>query len=178
MPINTPEPRLPLEPEEYPLYKPPRRVGCSGLTIVTVIAVLAFAFLLARVTPQWAKGITDIPRALLPGSDATADTTPGTGALATQTVIVTAAATQVPTPKATPVAEYVRLANTGGQGVKLRVEPKPDAKNVVSVGEGAVFKVIGPDVTTSLGTWRRVELPGDGRSGYVLANFLIPTSAP
>src|SRR5438309_2006745 len=52
MPIATPEPRLPLEPEEYPIYRPPRRVGCSGLSIITLLTVFLFAFLFLRVTPR------------------------------------------------------------------------------------------------------------------------------
>ena len=178
MPVRTPEPRLPLEPEEYPLYRPPSRIGCSALTIITLITLVTFAFLFSRVTPQMAKAITDLPRGLLSGGEATADTTPGVGAYATQTAValptVTAAILNP-----TPTIEYVQIANTGGQGVKLRAEPKVDGKNVVTVGEGAKLQVVGADTTNSDGVWRHVQLlPPDGRAGYVLNKYLIATPGP
>src|SRR5438876_1773419 len=57
MTVATPEPRLPLEPEEYPLYKPPSRIGCSALSLITLVTVLVFAFLFWQVTPRMVKGI-------------------------------------------------------------------------------------------------------------------------
>ncbi len=182
MPVNTPEPRLPLEPEEYPLYKPPSRIGCSGLTFVALVSVLAFAVLFRWVTPQLAKSMTDVPKNLFTKSgDATPETAAGAAAITTQTTLAQAPPTQVPTPKPTPVIEYVKVANTGGSGVKLRSEPRSGARYSTTVGEGATFKIIGPDVpdpNKSIGIWRHVELPNDGRNGYVLSKFLIPTTPP
>src|SRR5689334_12534472 len=91
MPINTPDPRLPLEPEEYPLYKPPRRIGCSALAILPLILIGVFAVLFWRVTPQIAEGIVNVPRQILNIPTYTPDVqepTPGPGGLATQTVPV------------------------------------------------------------------------------------------
>lgn len=182
MPVNTPEPRLPLEPEEYPLYKPPSRIGCSGLTLVAIVSVLSFALLLRFVTPQLAKSMTDLPKSLLTKStDATPVTTPGAGGLPTQTIQAELLPTSTPEIKPTPTIEYVKVANTGGSGVKLRTEPKSGSRYDTTVGEGATFIIIGPDVpdpSSSIGIWRHVQLPGDGRSGYVLSKFLIPTTGP
>ncbi len=188
--IRTPEPRIPLEPEEYPLYKPPRRVGCSALTVVTLLAIGAFAFLAWRITPPIAKAITDFPKSLpIIGSNSTAqeEPTPGVGSFPTQTVLAaqTAAptATLAPTaaPTSTPVIEYVKVANTGGLGVKLRKEPKSGAAYEVTAEEGAVFKIIGPNTPDAADPkliWRHVELPNDGRSGYVMSKYLVPTKGP
>lgn len=181
MQVRTPEPRLPLEPEEYPLYRPPSRIGCSAMSIITLITVLTFAVLLWRVTPQIADNITDVPRGLLQGSDGTAvaDTTPGTGAYATQTAILPTATVAPVALEPTPVVEYVKVANTGGQGVRLRAEPKQNAKNVVILDEGAVLQVIGADITNEVGVWRNVQLlPPDGRAGWVLTKYLISTPKP
>ena len=65
MPINTPEPRLPLEPEEYPLYSPPKRIGCSALAILPLLLAAAFIFLFVRITPQLAQGMVNPVRQLL-----------------------------------------------------------------------------------------------------------------
>jgi hypothetical protein len=180
MSVRTPEPRLPLEPEEYPLYRPPSRIGCSALTVITLITLVTFAFLFSRVTPQMAKAITDLPKSLLSGGDATADTTPGVGAYATQTAQVGQPTVTAPVAaNPTPTIEYVQIANTGGQGVKLRAEPRADAKNVVTVGEGATLRVIGSDTTNADGVWRHIQLlPPDGRAGYVLNKYVIGASPP
>jgi hypothetical protein len=185
MPTETPQPRLPLEPEEYPLYRPPRRVGCSGLTIVTLVLALAFAFLIWRVTPPMAKAITDIPKGLLNINDPTPETTPGTGVFATQTAVaeVVPTAPAAPTALPTPFVEYVQVANAGGQSVPMRNTARQTGNRiVVSVGEGAKLKIIGPDEpdpNKAVGVWRHVQLlPPDGRSGYILAKYLIPTTGP
>src|SRR3954467_6463844 len=125
MSLTTPEPRLPLEPEEYPLYKPPRRIGCSALAILPLILIAVFAFLLWRVTPRVAEGIISIPRQILNiGTSTPAPTeeaSTGEGGLATQTVPVPPTIPVTPTvpivlPSPTPVVEYFKVANTGGQG--------------------------------------------------------------
>ena len=178
MPINTPQPRLPLEPEEYPLYRPPSRIGCSGITIVTLLLAVVFAFLVWRVTPPMAKAITNIPRGLFGGTVDDPNATPGVeGGFPTQTSLVAAIPVDTPVPP-TPVIEYVKVSGTGGAGVKLRADPKNTAKYSVNVGEGATFQIIGADVQNEAGTWRHVLLPGDGRSGYVLSKYLIATGAP
>ncbi|HEX8219543.1 MAG TPA: hypothetical protein VF914_10055 [Chloroflexia bacterium] len=195
MAIRTPEPRLPLEPEEYPLYQPPRRVGCSGITIVTLLAIGAFLFLVWRVTPPMAKAITDFPKTLpivggLFADDDDEVTAVGTATFPTQTAQALASpavspattpATPTPAPTSTPVPEYVQVANTGGQGVRLRKEPRQNAEFEVVAKEGTVFQVIGPDTpdeNNPQDVWRNVVLPNDGRAGYVLKRYLAPHSGP
>jgi hypothetical protein len=174
MSIRTPEPRLPLEPEEYPLYQPPRRVGCSAITIITLATVAVFFLLLWRVTPQLARNITDFPKSLpvvggifsggsSDNSDAGGDTTgdnatPGTGGFPTQTALggqtngTPAAASPTntpaptPAPTNTPVPKYVKVVNTGGRGVSLRKEPTQTAEPNGVAEEGAILKIIGEDV--------------------------------
>ncbi|HYP20777.1 MAG TPA: hypothetical protein VEY08_11945 [Chloroflexia bacterium] len=194
MAIRTPEPRLPLEPEEYPLYQPPRRVGCSGITIVTLLAIGAFLFLVWRVTPPMAKAITDFPKTLpIVGGlfvDDDEVTAVGTATFPTQTAqalaspaasVVTTPEPPTPAPTNTPVPEYVQVANTGGQGVRLRKEPRQNAEFEVVAREGTVFQIIGPDTpdpNDPTQAWRNVVLPNDGRSGYVLKRYLVPHSGP
>jgi hypothetical protein len=181
MAINAREPRLPLEPEEYPLYKPPRRIGCSGLTIVTLIFVAAFVLLFWRVTPDIARAIVNFPLTIFQQGTPQAN---GVSASATQTAL---AQPTLPVPVAaspTPFIEYVKVANTGNAGVALRVEPLTGARNLVpgNVGEGAVLRVIGPDQpdrANPSNIWRNVQLlPPDGRKGWILSKFLIPDKGP
>jgi hypothetical protein len=167
-----------LEPEEYPLYRPPSRIGCSALAILPILLIAAFLFLFWRITPGVADRMVDPVRDLLGvASEPTPESTPGTGALATRTAEAVSTST-VALPSPTPVIEYVRVANTGGVGVRLRKEPSNSADTVVRVGEGAVFMVVGPDQENEEGKFRTVELPNDGRRGWVPAQYLIPAEQP
>ena len=192
MRTNTPEPRLPLEPEEYPLYSPPKRLGCSALAILPLVLVAIFAFLFFRITPQLAQGMVNPIRQLLnielPTAEPTATTvqpeaTPGevvvvTSTLETAVATPTSAPTTAPLPPTSIPDEYVEVANTGGQGVRLRAEPRLDAARVDGLAEGTVCKIIGPDVTNGDGTWRHVEVVGKAEQGWVLNRWLIPSTAP
>jgi hypothetical protein len=177
MPIRTNEPRLPLEPEEYPLYKPPRRFGCSGLTVVTLLTLGVFVILAWKFTPDMAKAITDFPKGILP-KDPTAQTTRGAGALSTQTAI--AAPTRPPVVTPTPIVIYVQLGNNSGQSIRLRSKPDSTSSYQVSFKGGEILQVISPDETDRNGnTWRHVQLLGkDGRNGWVLAKYLNPYTGP
>ncbi|MEO5951223.1 MAG: SH3 domain-containing protein [Chloroflexia bacterium] len=195
MPTNTPEARLPLEPEEYPLYSPPKRIGCSALAILPLLLAAVFVFLFVRITPQLAQGMINPVRQLLniaiPTPEPTATALPsGGGSIATLTVAKpTATSTKIPTavvvpPTATAMAEvYVEVANTGGQGVKLRAEPRSDADRVDGLAEGTICKIIGPDqinadATNAGGTWRHVEVIGKSEQGWVLSKWLVVSKKP
>lgn len=207
MAIRTPEPRIPLEPEEYPLYKPPRRVGCSGLTVVALLALGAFAFLFLRVVPPMAKAITDFPRSLpIIGSGSTPvpdDTNPGTGGFPTQTALAVAttalapggsnstppapaavtntAVPPTPAPTNTPTIQYVKVSGTGGQGVRVMKSGSADSARVGAIEESKVVKIVGPDVNdpkTSTLVWRHVQTLDGKIDGYVSAKYLISSSAP
>ena len=188
MRTNTPEPRLPLEPEEYPLYVPPKRIGCSALAILPLLLVAVFVFLLLRVTPQLAQGMVNPIRQVLNIDLPTPEPTPsgnsGNGSIATITVDVPTPTAVPPTPTVappTPTAmpeEYVKVANTGGQGVRLRAEPRLDADRVDGLAEGTICKIIGTDVTNGDGTWRNVEVVDKNEKGWVLSKWLAPAQKP
>ncbi len=183
MALRTPEPRLPLEPEEYPLYRSPSRVGCSGLTMVTVVLLGAFAVLLLKLAPGWSKTITEFPARVISGSAATPVTTPGSGSFATQTVLPTPAETNTPVvmivaPTATAAPQCVRVTGTGGVGVALRDAADPNAPKASAADEGAILQGIGPDVTAGKETdgtaivWTHVSTPGGGQQGFARARYL------
>ena len=187
MRTNTPEPRLPLEPEEYPLYRPPSRVGCSALAVLPLILIGVFAFLFWRVTPQVADGIMSFPRQILnvPTNTPGVEDAPGSGRLATQTIPVKATVPVTPTVKsvaptitATPVLSYFKVANTGGIGVKLRSDPQQNAARVTGLDDGTVVKSIGPDQKNADGNWKHVATVDDQFQGWINANYLVATSKP
>src|SRR6478672_11473813 len=175
----TPEPRLPLEPEEYPIYRPPRRLGCSGLSIVTLLTIFLFAFLFLRVTPRIVDGFRSSVSAQFGGL--TGDSgTPVSGLITNDqgtpiegTPPPKATDTPVPPPPtATPVAQCVQTANSA---LILR-----DQANTALTGTripiGTKLQLLEPGtpaVKDNKGnTWRHVQtIPQDGtqpKSGFVL----------
>lgn len=190
MPISTPQARLPLEPEEYPLYRPPRRLGCSGLSIVAVILLVVFGVLFWKVTPPIIQSIRSFsPTSLLSGEAPVA--TPGEGGMETQTVeAAIPSPTLGPVETPTPQVTCVKVTGTGGLGTPMRTSASLTAESVIKdgtrkIGEGAVLEVIGPDVTSGKDTagkdivWMHVRLrPPDGRAGYVLGKYLETASCP
>jgi hypothetical protein len=80
----------------------------------------------------------------------------------------------VPTPEA---PQFVRVANTGGQGVILRREPTTAAPRVAVRAENTVLKVSGPEELVEGRTWRPVE-DAQGNQGWTPAEFLLPAPAP
>jgi len=107
-------------------------------------------------------------------------TSPSSGAAALPTAAPTAtpapAAEQVGEPTPEP-AEYVRVTNTGGQGVILRREPSTRAARVAARAENTVLQIVGPDQEAEGRVWRQVE-DAQGNRGWVPADFLAPTSPP
>jgi hypothetical protein len=69
----------------------------------------------------------------------------------------------------------VRVANTGGTGLRLRVEPSTKAQIAARLADGTILEVVGEDKTADGYTWKNVRAPGDGR-GWVASNYVVPVS--
>ena len=76
-----------------------------------------------------------------------------------------------------PPEEYVRVANTAGQGLTLRREPSVSAARLAARAENTILRVVGPDETVDGRVWRQVE-DSQGVRGWAPAEFLEPASAP
>jgi hypothetical protein len=167
---TTPHPRLPLEPEEYPLYKPPRRFGCSALSITILLLFFMFAFLFWRVTPGIVGGLRQIG-----GSNPTPLATLGVTDMATQTAEAVPP-TDTPAPTFTPVPECVQIVNSS-----LQLREKPD-KSLRGTGLAIGTKLQALEAPTkddAGNEWRHVQqLPPDTGSGYVLNDFLKSVPCP
>jgi hypothetical protein len=86
--------------------------------------------------------------------------------------------TPLPAPEpGPPPEEYVRVVNTGGQGLTLRREPSVNAARVAARAENTIFRVAGPDETVEGRVWKQVE-DRQGVRGWAPTEFLEPTSAP
>ena len=188
--MRTPEPRLPLEPEEYPLYAPPRRIGCSGLSIVTLIMLFVFAFLFWKVTPGIVKSVRSFsPTGLLSSDQGTPGATPDISAGAG--TVVAGAPSATPTlkpPTPTPVRECVQVVKAS---ITIRTQPKLSAPsalqdaagNTVRAKPGTQLQLVEANPTpikdTDGTTWQHVQLlPPDSRQGYVLESYLSPVPCP
>jgi hypothetical protein len=181
-----PAPRLPIEPDPRPIYRPPARLGCSGMALVSLVTLIAFLLFFAVITPQLidrARSIS-LPEVLgltrptpTVAADATPDSTPGT-----PTDPATRPPTPLPTPvpaTATPEPEYVAIGNSSGDNVSLRAEPHADAAKLIALRPGTVLLVAGADVTTDGKLWRNVRTTAaDALTGWVMAQYLVPSGPP
>ena len=183
MPTAIPEPRLPLEPEEYPIYRPPRRLGCSALSIITLLTIFLFAFLFLRVTPRIVEGFKTSVSAQFgqitdTGTPVVENTADGGGTQDTGTPATApppATDTPVPPPPTpTPAAQCVEIINSA---LILRNEANVDVRGT-RLPRGTALQLVEPGtpaIKDNKGnTWRHVQtLPTDGseaKTGFVLDN--------
>jgi hypothetical protein len=66
----------------------------------------------------------------------------------------------------------VKVANTGGTGVRLRVDPSKTARVAGVLPEGTTLDIVGPDKQAEGLTWKNVRAPGDGR-GWVASDYVV-----
>lgn len=199
MPSPAPAPRLPLEPAGRPLYQPPARIGCSGVSLVCLVALLAFVFGLQVIGPTISDRIRTLPVAGVgepsPTGTAEADLGSSTTPLPAPELTPTLTEPVAPSPTAlvaaptdppataTPApgtAEFVAVGNTDGTGVYLRADPRADGRRLVAVTEKTVLLIVGPDQTAADGhLWRNVRtLLDPAQTGWVLTQYLVPSSGP
>jgi hypothetical protein len=69
--------------------------------------------------------------------------------------------------------EFVRVANTGGQGAYLRPEPGSNA-GIVAHREGTILRISGPDIAVQGRVWRQVE-DRQANRGWTPREFLLPS---
>jgi hypothetical protein len=69
----------------------------------------------------------------------------------------------------------VRVANTGGTGVRLRVDASKTARVAAVLPDGTQLEIVGDDKKADGLTWRNVRAPGDGR-GWVASDYLVAVS--
>jgi hypothetical protein len=97
------------------------------------------------------------------------------------TFISTQSPTPTPTASAIPsgsggISQWVVIANTDKVGVFLRNSPNMEDKTV-AYPEGTRMRVIGPDTENQGRRWKQVAT-GDGRTGWVPAEYTAPAAGP
>ena len=78
----------------------------------------------------------------------------------------------IPTSPTSDAVRRVRVANTDGQGVNLRLGPSLAAARVKGLPEGAALEVVGPDRHSEGRAWRNVRDARDDSVGWVAGDFL------
>ncbi|MAG36926.1 MAG: hypothetical protein CL878_11885 [Dehalococcoidia bacterium] len=162
------------------------------ILIVLILAVVIAAAVLGSgavdpvalfATPTETPTLTPVPTASPPPPSVTAITAPSPSpttvpVVSLPTVIVTplsaatATATPTPAPSPTVTPAFVQVANTGGDGVFMRLTPNL-ADRLKAWDDGTIFTVIGPDVESDGIIWRHVRAP-DGSEGYMPVQYVPP----
>lgn len=98
----------------------------------------------------------------------------------TQTVLPDA--TQVvpsPQPGTITVGSHVQVAGTGGDGLRLRIEPSLEGQILMLGSEAEVFRVHdGPREADGYTWWYLVGPYDESRYGWAVSNFLVVVQAP
>lgn len=184
-----PAPRLPIEPESRPLYRPPARLGCSGVALVSLVTLAAFLLFFAVLVPtlldrvreiSWPQALGLAPRPTATTAVAAVTPLPASPvASVAPAVPVNTPTPPPPPPTATPEPEYVAIGNTAGDNVALRTDPRADADKLLALRPRTILLVIGSDVTTDGKLWRNVRTAtGDAATGWVMAQYLVPSGPP
>jgi hypothetical protein len=71
----------------------------------------------------------------------------------------------------------LRVANTGGQGARLRAGPSPEADPISVLEDGTLVQPIGPGIERGEQRWRLVRVE-DGSQGWIAGDLLAPADAP
>jgi hypothetical protein len=74
-----------------------------------------------------------------------------------------------------PAGPTVVVANTGGDGARLRREPSPTSPIIAILAEGARLEQIGPDRDGGGRSWRNVR-DAAGNQGWIAADLTRPSS--
>jgi hypothetical protein len=80
-------------------------------------------------------------------------------------------------PSASAAGKAYVVANTGGEGVRLRPEPSTAQPEIATLPDNTRLVEIGPAQNVGGINWLRVRVQGgdfDGREGYVSAEFTAP----
>lgn len=172
-----PDRNSPPSPAVSTLPNPNRRLGRTGPmwgAIFLILAVILVLFLLFR-------GEGDTPA--VPAIQVTAG---APGGMILPTEVVEPTATPLP-PTATPipvleVGQKVQVANTDGEGIRLRDEPSTSAVTLDIYKDGDLFTVVEPSsdyagypVEAESYRWYRIRAE-DGLVGWTVYEFLAPVS--
>jgi hypothetical protein len=107
-----------------------------------------------------------------PAANATGSGSSGSGSASSGSTGTTTPASST---ASTGTGQKVRVANTGGTSLRLRVEPSLKSQIAARLPEGTILDVVGEDKVADGFTWKNVRAPGDGR-GWVAANYVVAVS--
>jgi hypothetical protein len=161
----------------------------SLLLLGLVGAVVALAVLNAgRALPPVRASVsnTAVPATLVPTPAVTPRVTAANAPTATAvpaaitppTAVPTPAEPPTPEPTATPQLPLALIANTNGQGVRVRQQPGPQAPQAGALREGTRVLLTGNDQTVAARPWREIETEDHNLKGWVQGDFVKPAPSP
>jgi hypothetical protein len=100
------------------------------------------------------------------------DVTPLIDLTSTETVVGAPGAGEGPNPAAPLPPQTVRVTNTGGSGVVVRLEPGPQGPQVGTLREGTEVNLTGGQQTVDARLWHEIEEQDRGIRGWVSSEFL------
>lgn len=153
----------------------PALAAGAGLLLVILLVGIG-ALVLSRRGGDPTPAPTQTTSAVVLGPRGTPSPTRTTGATTGRVTPASGATTSArttTTARQTTTGKAFVVANTDGDGVRLRATPGGD--QITNIPEGTRLEQIGPDRQVDGTTWRNVRTP-DGQQGWVAAQFT--TEAP
>jgi hypothetical protein len=144
------------------LTKPTRMAEAEAIAAVVLRKLDPSAK--SQTGPKQARQLnTQRPPATNSGSSSSSSSSSGSG-----TTVNTSASTST----SAGSGPKVRVANTGGTGVRLRVDASKTARVAAVLPDGTQLEIVGEDKKADGLTWRNVRAPGDGR-GWVASDYVV-----
>lgn len=170
--------RLPREPKRPAAQKTPFWIPAlvSALAIVFACALINNFFNSAK---KSLSAVTIFPTPTLT-APAVAPTERALPATATPYVAPTdtpAPVTPTPAADAISVGGYVKIVDTGPNGLNFRKEPTTGAEKLGALPEGGVFLVVEGPASSGGITWWRLKNT-DGAQGWGASTYMQPTAKP
>lgn len=143
-------------------------IGSSAIFITTVLLLFAVALALFFGTRFVISGVTSNP--MFNFINAKAELPASIPKPSTKIDLTSLTPTPQPSPTPVPPPVFVRIANTGGDGVFLRRTPRSSDK-LVAWMDGTVLQIVGEDREAEGTVWRHVKDP-KGNIGWVPSQYL------
>ncbi len=150
----------------------------SGAIIVAFILLLTIGIYLSRVRTD--KSVSEQPTAviaIIPAPTGTPTNSPTPDVTGTPQVSIPPS----PPPGTLGIGAFVQISGTGGDGLRLRINPGLEFEVAYLGLESEVFQVIdGPQEVDGY-SWWLLESPyddGQKRQGWAVSNYILPIQNP
>lgn len=170
--------RLPREPKRPPAQKTPVWIpALVSAALILFACVMVNTFFNGAKKSLSAVTIFPTPTLTSPPVTPTERAAPATATPYVAPTDTPPPATATPAAGAISVGGYVKIVDTGPNGLNFRREPATTADKIGALPEGGVFQVVEGPASSGGITWWRLKNT-DGTQGWGASTYMQPTAKP